>query len=83
MAARLSEDPGVRVILLEAGPPDTDMWIHIPAGYARLFASQKYDWKFGTEAEPSWGTAGGVAAGEGAWGVGVGERVGIPAGVAA
>ncbi len=55
MAARLSEDPGNRVILLEAGPPDTDMWIHIPAGYARLFASGKYDWKFNTEAEPELG----------------------------
>jgi choline dehydrogenase len=52
MAARLSEDPAVKVILLEAGPEDTDPWIHIPAGYARLFASQKYDWKFQTEAEP-------------------------------
>lgn len=52
MAARLSEDPANRVILLEAGPPDTDPWIHVPAGYARLFASGKYDWKFETEAEP-------------------------------
>ena len=52
MAARLSEDPAVRVTLLEAGPEDTDPWIHIPAGYARLFASGKYDWKFATEKEP-------------------------------
>ncbi len=55
MAARLSEDPAARVILLEAGPEDTDPWIHIPAGYARLFASQKYDWKFKTEAESELG----------------------------
>jgi choline dehydrogenase len=55
MAARLSEDPGVRVILLEAGPEDSDPWIHIPAGYARLFASGKFDWKFQTEAEPELG----------------------------
>jgi choline dehydrogenase len=52
LAARLSEDPAHRVVLLEAGPADTDPWIHIPAGYARLFASGKYDWKFGTEPEP-------------------------------
>ena len=55
MAARLSEDPGVRVTLLEAGPPDTDPWIHIPAGYARLFASGKFDWKFATEPEAELG----------------------------
>ena len=55
MAARLSEDPAVKVILLDAGPEDSDPWIHIPAGYARLFASGKFDWKFQTEAEPELG----------------------------
>jgi len=39
------------VTLLEAGPEDRDLWIHIPAGYARLFASAKYDWRFATEPE--------------------------------
>ena len=52
LAARLSEDPATRVTLLEAGPEDRDPWIHIPAGYARLFASGKYDWRFATEPEP-------------------------------
>ncbi|GAA0604682.1 GMC family oxidoreductase N-terminal domain-containing protein [Craurococcus roseus] len=52
VAARLSEDPTVRVTLLEAGPEDRDVWIHVPAGYARLFASGRYDWKFATEPEP-------------------------------
>ena len=52
VAARLSEDPSVRVTLLEAGPEDRDVWIHVPAGYARLFASGRYDWKFATEPEP-------------------------------
>jgi len=52
LAARLSENPTVRVILLEAGPEDRDIWIHIPAGYARLFQSGKFDWKFATEPEP-------------------------------
>jgi choline dehydrogenase len=55
VAARLSEDPSVRVTLLEAGPEDRDPWIHIPAGYARLFASGKYDWRFATEPEPELG----------------------------
>ena len=52
LAARLSEDPATRVTLLEAGPEDRDIWIHIPAGYARLFKSGKFDWKFATEPEP-------------------------------
>ncbi|MFC4166380.1 GMC family oxidoreductase [Teichococcus aestuarii] len=51
LAARLSEDPSVRVLLLEAGPEDRDIWIHVPAGYARLFASGRYDCKFATEPE--------------------------------
>jgi len=55
IAARLSEDPALRVTLLEAGPEDRDPWIHIPAGYARLFASGRYDWKFATEPEPELG----------------------------
>ena len=53
LAARLSEDPAIRVLLLEAGPPDRDPWIHIPAGYARLFKSRRYDWGYATEAEPA------------------------------
>ncbi len=52
MAARLSEDPATRVTLLEAGPPDRDPWIHIPAGYARLSKSRRYDWGYATEPEP-------------------------------
>ncbi len=55
IAARLSEDPSLQVTLLEAGPEDRDPWIHIPAGYARLFASGRYDWKFATEPEPELG----------------------------
>lgn len=52
LAARLSEDPKAQVILLEAGPPDRDPWISLPAGYARLFGSGKYDPRFETEPEP-------------------------------
>lgn len=52
LAARLSEDPNARVILLEAGPPDRDVWITMPAGYARLFGNGKYDPHFETEPEP-------------------------------
>ena len=52
LAARLSEDPRRRVTLLEAGPPDTDPWIHVPAGYARMLQRGRHDWAFRTEAEP-------------------------------
>ncbi|HEV7266272.1 MAG TPA: GMC family oxidoreductase N-terminal domain-containing protein [Falsiroseomonas sp.] len=55
VAARLSEDAGTRVLLLEAGPADNDAWIRLPAGYARLFGSQRYDPKFSTEPEPALG----------------------------
>ena len=48
LAARLAEDPGTRVLLLEAGPaPDDVDEIHVPAAYNRLFRT-KYDWNYVT-----------------------------------
>ena len=38
LAARLSEDPSVRVLLLEAGGKDTHPYIHMPAGFAKMTA---------------------------------------------
>ena len=38
IAARLSEDPATRVVLLEAGGEDSNRWIHIPLGFGRTFA---------------------------------------------
>jgi choline dehydrogenase len=52
LAARLSEDPDVRVLLLEAGPRDTHPFIHIPVGPARIIPKSKYNWKFETEPQP-------------------------------
>ena len=53
VAARLSEEPGARVLLLEHGPPDRDPWIALPIGYAKLFGSGRYDPRFMTEPEPA------------------------------
>jgi choline dehydrogenase-like flavoprotein len=48
LAARLSEDPGVQVALLEAGPADTSVLIHCPAGLALLARNGQANWKFET-----------------------------------
>jgi choline dehydrogenase len=48
VAARLAEDPGTRVLLIEAGPDPKDIAeVHVPAAYSRLFRSQ-YDWNYVT-----------------------------------
>jgi choline dehydrogenase len=51
LANRLSEDPNVKVLLLEAGPRDKSMWIDIPAGFTKLFNHKIYNWNFLMEAE--------------------------------
>jgi choline dehydrogenase-like flavoprotein len=51
LAARLSEDPDVKVTLIEAGPPDTAQEIHIPVAFAQLFQT-KWDWDYLTDPEP-------------------------------
>ncbi|OBK75572.1 GMC family oxidoreductase N-terminal domain-containing protein [Mycobacterium sp. 1164985.4] len=48
VAARLSENPSVRVVALEAGPHDKDKFIRIPAGFVKLFRSP-VDWDYLTE----------------------------------
>jgi choline dehydrogenase len=48
VAARLSEDPHLSVVLLEAGPRDLDPWIHLPVGYFRNILSP-LSWGFETE----------------------------------
>ncbi len=49
LANRLSADPSVRVLLLEAGPRDTYPWIHIPVGYLYCIGNPRTDWLFQTE----------------------------------
>jgi choline dehydrogenase len=51
LAARLSEDPDVSVLLLEAGPPDVNENIHVPLGYLKL-ARTEVDWDYDTAPEP-------------------------------
>jgi choline dehydrogenase len=49
MANRLSENPGNRVLLLEAGGPDNNPFIHMPAGLWQLRNNQKINWAYTTE----------------------------------
>jgi choline dehydrogenase len=53
VASRLSEQPDCRVLLLEAGPPADDFWIRTPAGMAKLFYSERYNWRYQTEPVPT------------------------------
>ncbi|HTB00215.1 MAG TPA: choline dehydrogenase [Bradyrhizobium sp.] len=52
LANRLSADGKHSVLLLEAGPRDTNPWIHIPLGYGRLFKEKTVNWMYQTEPEP-------------------------------
>lgn len=51
LANRLSQNPGHRVLLLEAGGQDNYPWIHIPVGYLYCIGNPRTDWCFKTEAE--------------------------------
>lgn len=54
LAARLSEDPAHRVLVLEAGRPDSwwDVFIHMPAALAFPIGSRFYDWMYESQPEP-------------------------------
>ncbi len=56
LANRLSEDPDVSVLVLEAGGWDRDPWIHIPVGWVRMLMQRRHDWMYFSE--PSPGVAG-------------------------
>jgi choline dehydrogenase len=51
LANRLSADPDVSVLLLEAGGKDNYFWIHVPVGYLYCMNNPRTDWLFKTEAE--------------------------------
>ncbi|WP_446692682.1 GMC family oxidoreductase [Roseibium salinum] len=52
LANRLSEDPSVRVLLLEAGGSDNYRWVHIPVGYLYCIGNPRTDWMMKTANEP-------------------------------
>jgi choline dehydrogenase len=49
LAARLTENGRYRVLLLEAGGEDRNLWIHIPLGVGKLLNNPQYAWPFRTE----------------------------------
>jgi len=53
LADRLTANGRYRVLLLEAGPRDTDFWIHVPLGYGKLFARTDVNWAYEGEPEPT------------------------------
>jgi choline dehydrogenase len=53
LARRLSDDPAIRVLLLEAGPPAQGFWVQAPAGMAKLFKNPRYNWGYFTDQIPT------------------------------
>ena len=58
LAARLSEDKGKRILLLEAGGWDRDPWIKIPLGWPHILLNRKHDWMYFAEPEATTGGRG-------------------------
>ncbi len=52
LANRLSEDPDVRVLVLEVGAMDYNLFIHMPSGFAYPMANPRYTWMYESEPEP-------------------------------
>ena len=52
LANRLSASGRHSVLLLEAGPKDSNIWIHVPLGYGKLFKAKSVNWMYQTEPEP-------------------------------
>ena len=52
LADRLTASGRHRVLLLEAGGHDRNVWIHIPLGYGKLFNNPEVNWLYSSEPEP-------------------------------
>lgn len=55
LANRLSADPSVSVVLMEAGGRDWNPWIHVPVGYFKTMHNPSVDWCYRTEPDPGLG----------------------------
>lgn len=55
LAGRLSENPALRVLLVEAGRPSANPWLQIPIGYFQTVGHPDHDWGFECEVDPSMG----------------------------
>ena len=55
LANRLSRDPNVNVLLIEAGGRDDYLWIHIPVGYLHCIGNPRTDWLYKTEPDAGLG----------------------------
>ena len=53
LANRLTESGRHKVLLLEAGPQDRYLWIHIPIGYGKTMFHPRYNWRFNTDPDPN------------------------------
>jgi len=52
LANRLSANPDVSVLLIEAGGRDWNPWIHVPVGYFKTMHDPRLDWCYKTEPDP-------------------------------
>jgi choline dehydrogenase len=55
VAGRLSEVAGLRVTVVEAGSTDSNIWLHVPIGYAKTMYHPTISWNYATEPEPGLG----------------------------
>src|SRR5690606_28576766 len=55
LANRLSAAPACRVLLLEAGGEDRNLWLKLPVGYFRSIYDPRFSWQFATEAQAASG----------------------------
>lgn len=53
LANRLGADTSKSILILEAGPMDRNLWIHVPAGVYRAWRDPKLNWNYETEPEPA------------------------------
>jgi choline dehydrogenase len=53
LARGLSDNPGNKVLLLEAGPPADRFWVNTPAGMAKLYFHKKLNWNYFTDPMPA------------------------------